>query len=75
MPGCDAEDNVLIDGCLEILTEEAMDYTLFFLTLPDRVTNFGGEISLHNPHAFKSWAEKWAALAAHHPGGGKKRRK
>ncbi|UYH51184.1 YdiU family protein [Candidatus Kirkpatrickella diaphorinae] len=72
LPGCDAEDEAIIDGCLAILTEEAMDYTSFFLTLPDRISNCGGEMSLRNPHAFQNWAEKWAARVALQPGGGRK---
>lgn len=65
LPGCGAEDNAIIDGSLHVLTAEAMDYTRFFRTLPDRVTHVGDEIALRNPHAYKGWAEKWAARVAH----------
>ncbi|MEE8657839.1 Protein adenylyltransferase SelO [Acetobacteraceae bacterium EV16G] len=69
LPGGNTEDNAVIDGCLNILTAESMDYTRFFRTLPDRVADVGGEIALRNPRAYKDWAEKWAARVTHRPGG------
>lgn len=65
----DAEDNAIIDECLGLLAAEAMDYTTFFLTLPEMLSGDPNAHAMGKIRAFDTWFKRWTSRVAQNPGG------